>query len=133
MSVEVIAQVKQVSESASEGQARTHRVSVDRPEAKGGSDAGAMGGELFLLGLGGCFMSNLLAAVQSREADIKDLAIVLRATLEGTPPRFSAVTMEVSGTYQDRAEMEKLAVIAERGCIVANTVKDAVNLEVQVV
>lgn len=133
MSVEVIAQVKQVSESASEGQARTHRVSVDRPEAKGGSDAGAMGGELFLLGLGGCFMSNLLAAVQSREADIKDLAIVLRATLEGTPPRFSAVTMEVSGTYQDRAEMEKLSVIAERGCIVANTVKDAVNLEVQVV
>jgi putative redox protein len=132
MSVEVIAQVKQVSESASEGQARTHRVTIDRPEAKGGSDAGAMGGELFLMGLGGCFMSNLLAAVQSRESEISDLEVEIRATLDGTPPRFTAVTMEVSGTYQDRDEVEKLVVIAERGCIVANSVKEAVTLTVRV-
>ena len=63
MAVDVKAVVKQVSGSTSEGSVRRHTVRCDRPEAKGGSDGGAMGGELFLIGLGGCFMSNLLAAI----------------------------------------------------------------------
>ena len=39
--------------------------------------------------------------------------------------------MTVSGTYADRKEMEKMIIIAERGCIVANTIKNAVNLKVE--
>jgi ferredoxin len=62
---EIKAQVVQVSETAAEGIARNHKVFIDRPEAKGGSDKGAMGGELFLVALGGCFMSNLLAAINA--------------------------------------------------------------------
>ena len=132
MSVEIVAHVEQVSESTSEGRARSHRVRCDRPEAKGGNDAGPMGGELFLMGLGGCFMSNLLAAVKAREADVSGLQVELKATLDGTPPRFTSVDMRITGSYTDREEMEKMAVIAERGCIVANTVKDAVELQISV-
>lgn len=132
MSAEVITYVAQVSESTSEGRARSHKVSCDRPEAKGGSDAGPMGGELFLMGLGGCFMSNLLAAVKARDADVSGLEVEVKGTLDGTPPRFTGVDMRITGAYEDRAEMEKLAVIAERGCIVANTVKDAVKLQISV-
>ena len=55
--------VRQVQATpTSEGQVREHRVLVDRPAAKGGHDRGPMGGELLLVALGGCFMSNLIAA-----------------------------------------------------------------------
>lgn len=129
MAIEVTALVKQKSGSMSEGSARNHSVNCDRPEAKGGSDGGPMGGELFLIGLGGCFMSNLLAAIQAREADINDVEVALSAQLDGTPPRFTDIEMQVSGVYQDKEELEKLVIIAERGCIVANTIKEAVLLK----
>ena len=128
--MEVQVEVRQSSESTSEGQAREHRVFCDRPKAKGGEDAGAMGGELFLIGLGGCFMSNLLAAVKTRDLAMKDLQITIKAQLDGTPPRFSKIDLQVSGDYQDADEFEKLLVIAERGCIVANTIKNAVELTI---
>jgi organic hydroperoxide reductase OsmC/OhrA len=32
-----------------------------------------MGGELFLAAVGGCFMSNLLAAINARESDVSDV------------------------------------------------------------
>ena len=126
--MQIKANVKQVSDSASQGTARDHTVYCDRPEAKGGSNKGAMGGEMFLMGLGGCFMSNLLAAVQAREAAVSDLNIELIATLEEAPPHFSAVEMIITGNYPDRDTMHKLVTIAERGCIVANTIKSSVKL-----
>ena len=132
MPQEVRVQVKQTGPSTSECTARQHSVLSDRPEAKGGADRGPMGGEMLLMGLGGCFLSNLLAAVRTREADVSDLGINLTATLDGTPPRFSAVKLVISGDYSDRALMEKLVTIAERGCIVANTIKDAVNLTFEI-
>jgi putative redox protein len=128
MAQQVNVRVKQISGSASEGVAREHRAVFDRPEAKGGGNRGPMGGEAFLMGLGGCFMSNLLAAVQARDADVSDLALDITAVLEATPPRFSAVTLAISGNYPDRELMEKLVTIAERGCIVANTIKGSVDL-----
>jgi hypothetical protein len=56
--------VEQISGSASRGNARGHELVMDRPEAKGGTNQGMMGGEAMLNGLGGCFMSNLLAAAK---------------------------------------------------------------------
>jgi len=52
--------------STSESALREHRVLVDRPADKGGQDRGPMGGELLLAALGGCFMSNLIAAAAAR-------------------------------------------------------------------
>ena len=133
MAQEVQVQVKQISASTSECTARQHKALSDRPEAKGGADQGPMGGEMLLMGLGGCFMSNLLAAVRAREAAVSDLSIDLSATLAEAPARFSAVKLVISGNYTDNAEMEKLVTIAERGCIVANTIKDAVRLSFEIV
>ena len=128
MAQQVKAMVRQVSKSASLGTVREHSTYCDRPEAKGGSNKGPMGGELFLVGLGGCFMSNLLAAVQARNADVENLSIEIEATLEENPPHFSQATLNISGTYSDKALMEKLVTIAERSCIVANSIKSAVQL-----
>ena len=125
--------VEQISPATSKGTIRQHEVLIDRPEAKGGEDRGAMGGELLLASLGGCFMSTLLAAVKARDAAIANVSIALDGTLEGSPSRFTAIGMKIAGDYEDKAQMEKLVTIAERSCIVANTLKDAVELSFEVV
>ena len=130
MSAQVKIEVRQFTATASEAVARQHKVLIDRPEAKGGEDKGPKVGEMLLMGLGGCFMSNLLAAVKAREADVQNLQLVVTGTLSEAPMRFSEIRMAIRGKYADRDAMEKLVTIAERGCIVANTLKNAVALTI---
>jgi len=125
--------VNQVSPATSEGVIRNHKVFIDRPEAKGGEDKGAMGGELLLASLGGCFMSNLLAAIKAREAAVDGVEIAIDGTLEGSPAQFTAIKMSVAGNYDDKEQMQKLVTISERSCIVANTIKGSVDLSFEVV
>jgi putative redox protein len=130
MGTQIKVQVNQAGHSASEGLARTHRIRMDRPEAKGGENRGPMGGEVLLMGLGGCFMSNMLAAVTTREAAVSNVQLSISGQLESAPPHYSAIEVVVSAEYSNREEMEKLITIAERGCIVANTLKSAVELKI---
>lgn len=132
MASNISVQVNQVGPTTSEGQVRGHRVLIDRPVAKEGEDRGAMGGELLLMSLGGCFMSNLLAAIRARSAEVSNLRITVTGTLESAPPRFSAIAMHIAADYSDRALMEKLVTISERGCIVANTLKNALDLSIEI-
>lgn len=130
MGMAVTVEVRQIDATACEGNVRGHRVVMDRPTEKEGQDKGAMGGEVLLMVLGGCFMSNLLAAIRSREARVSDVNMAITGTLESSPPRFMAIEMKVSATYDDRPLMEKLVTIAERGCINANTLKNALELKI---
>ena len=130
---QIEAKLIQVGPSTSEASIRTHRNLIDRPEAKGGADQGPMGGELLLASLAGCFMSNLLAAIRAREAAIENVRTNVAGTLDGTPPRFTAIAMEVSGEGADLDQLGKLVTIAERGCIVANTLRRTVDLSIGVV
>ena len=100
-----------------------HHVQIDRPVAKGGTDTGPMGGELFLASVGGCFMSNLLAAVRAREATVTNAQTLVIGTLEGTPPRFTAIAIAVSAGCDDPDLLDKLIEIAARGCIMVNTLR----------
>ena len=128
--IKVTVSVDQIGPTASQGKARDHTVIMDRPEAKGGQNRGAMGGENLLMALGGCFMSNLLAAAQARESDLEDVKLSITGSLASAPPSFTAVEMKISAGYSDKEAMEKLVTIAERGCIVANTLKNAVDLKI---
>lgn len=132
MAATISVQVSQVGPTTSEGKIRKHSVLIDRPEAKEGADRGPMGGELLLASLGGCFMSNLLAAIKARDAAVSHVEIAVNGTLESAPPRFSAVEMVIHANYADRELMEKLVLISERACIVANTLKSAVDLTIQI-
>lgn len=119
-----------VNDATTEGQARNHHILIDRPHDKGGHDQGAMGGELLLLSLGGCFNSNLLAAIKARQLPIDDISIVISGQLEGTPSRYESIELIVHSAYEDRSTLEKLVTISERSCIVANTLKNAVALTI---
>ncbi len=120
--------LQQTSPTATKATVRKHSVMIDRPEAKGGTDEGAMGGELLLVALGGCFMSNLLEAVRTREAAIHNIQLTIDGTLESAPSRFSAVQLNIVAEYEDAELIEKLVTISERACIVANTLRPGVQL-----
>jgi putative redox protein len=131
MSMQIAVTVHQIGPTASQGTAREHSVIMDRPNAKGGQNRGAMGGEYLLMSLGGCFMSNLLAAIASRQAQVANITLHIAGSLESAPPHFSAIAMLIRAEYDDSAQMQKLITIAERGCIVANTLKNAVKLTIE--
>ena len=131
MSMQIHVQVNQTGPSASEGFIREHKITMDRPQAKGGANLGPMGGEVLLMGLGGCFMSNLLAAISARDAAVSGVQLTIIGTLDTAPPRYTAIDMHVNAEYSDSEEMSKLITIAERSCIVANTLKVSVKLKIR--
>lgn len=123
MSATLRVQVAQVGPSTAKGVARSHSVLVDRPEAKGGADRGPLGGEYLLIALGGCFTSNLLAAIRARDAAVSEVSVAVDGTMEGTPERFTSFTMNVSASHHDPALVRKLIDIASRACAVTNTLR----------
>ena len=123
-------EVEQVGPSTGSATARSHTVFVDRPLEKGGNDRGPLGGEYLLMSLGGCFLSTLLAAVRTREADVSDVRVSVIGTIGGVPERFESMALRVSGKYSDEDLMRKLIALSERGCLVTNTLKDAVAISV---
>jgi len=125
------ATVDQLDHSSSRGQARDHTLVMDRPEPKGGQNKGPMGGEALLLGLGGCFMSNLLAAAKAREIAISDASLAIAGELADSPPRYTAIHMKVSAQCGEPGGLNKLSTIAERGCLVANTLRNALDLTIE--
>jgi putative redox protein len=131
MAGELKVELSQVSASASEASIGRHLIPIDRPVAKGGSDGGPMGGELFLASVGGCFMSNLLAAIKAREAAVSDVRLEVIGTLSDAPPtRFSRLELRVTADTPDIGLLEKLTEIADRGCIMMNTLRDTLDLSV---
>jgi putative redox protein len=124
----VSVEIEQVGPSTGQATARTHTVFVDRPTDKGGHDRGPLGGEYLLVSLGGCFLSTLLAAVKTRGADVSNVRVSVAGTIGGVPERFESMAVRVKAAYKDQDEMRKLLLIAERGCLVTNTLKDAVAL-----
>src|ERR1700684_1955781 len=123
MASEMKIELRQISASTSEATRAGHQGPIDRPVAKGGSDAGPMGGELFLAAVGGCFMSNLLAAIKAREAAVSDVRVEVVGTLADSPARFAGVELRISGNCGDRELLEHLVEIADRGCIMTNTLR----------
>jgi putative redox protein len=127
----ITVEVDQAGPSSSTGSARSHSVVIDRPAEKGGEDRGPLGGELLLLSLGGCFMSTLLAAIKTREADVSGVKVSVAGTIGGVPERFESMHMRVSARYSDADLMRKLMMMAERGCLVTNTLRDAVLITLE--
>lgn len=132
MAAEIKVQVSQISATTSEAAIREHRVTIDRPVSKGGADVGPMGGELFLSAVGGCFMSNLLAAIKARDAGIANVRTEVTGILDGTPARFVGIDLEISADGSNRELLEKLAEIADRACIMTNTLRGKLDLNVRV-
>jgi putative redox protein len=129
---EIVVELVQLGPSTTEAHIRQHTVIVDRPEAKGGADQGPMGGELFLAAVGGCFSSNLLAAIRARGATVAGVRVKMVGILADAPVRYDAVQVHVAADCEDRALLKKLVDIADRGCLMMNTLRGRLELTVHV-
>ena len=123
MSTTFKATIEHVTHTTSRATVRTHVSLVDRGVAKGGFHLGPAGGEYMLVPLGGCFMSHLLAAIRAREAPMTQVRAEVTGTLDGTPERFTAFTMDVSATCADPNLARKLITVAARACQVTSTLQ----------
>jgi len=132
MANQIKIELRQIATSTCEVTIRTHQVLVDRPEAKGGADMGPMGGELFLAAVGGCFMSNLLAAIKAREAQISNVRTEVIGVLADSPARFTSVELYVTADSLSRDLLEKLVEIADRACIMMNTLRGKLDIQVRI-
>jgi putative redox protein len=124
--------LRQIAASASEAAMGDHRVIIDRPDEKGGTNAGPMGGQLFLASVGGCFMSNLLAAIRARDAAVTDVEIEVAAAYAENPARFSALDLSVTASCADPDQLSKLVDIADRGCIMMNTLRGKLDVRIRI-
>lgn len=119
----LVVQLQQIGPSTMQASARTHVVLIDRPSAKGGADRGPLGGEYLLVALGGCFASNLLAAIRSREAAMTNLHVDVSGEMDGPPDRFKSFQITVAADHADLELGQKLIAIAARACAVTNTLR----------
>jgi len=91
-----------------------------------------MGGELMLMGIGGCFMSNLLAAVgEAAGSTLPASRWKSPPTLEIPRRRGSPTSCcRVTGGNTDPAALNEMIAKAEAGCIAINTAKGATGVTV---
>jgi putative redox protein len=130
MATTFTASIEHVAQTTSRATVRTHALLVDRGVAKGGLDLGPAGGEYMLVSLGGCFTSHLLATIRAREAAMTNVKVAVTGTLDGTPERFTAFTMNVTATCADVELAKKLVVMAGRACQVSTTLRQTASLEI---
>ncbi|KJK43528.1 hypothetical protein UK23_32920 [Lentzea aerocolonigenes] len=125
---EIIVTLQHAGDTVTTGQARSHSVVVDRPEEKGGNDKGPMGGELLLLALGGCFLSTFLGMLKAdgHSLDRELVSLNVTGVLTPAPTRFTEIIVEVTAPEELKGELAKPFLKAERGCIVHNSIKDAI-------
>ena len=130
MSTTFKATIEHVTHTTSKATVRTHTFLVDRGVAKGGLDLGPAGGEDMLVSLGGCFTSHFLAAIRAREAAVTNVRVAVTGTLDGTPERFTAFTMDVSAQCPDPELARKLITMAGRACQVVNTLRQVAPIAI---
>ncbi len=53
-------------------------------------------------------------------------------TLADAPSRFTSVDMHVSASYRDAVLFEKLVEIADRGCIMMNTLRGKLEIKIRI-
>jgi putative redox protein len=132
MPSEMKVHIRRISASASEATMGKHQVLIDRPAAKGGSDTGPMGGQLFLAGIGGCFMSTLLAAAREGQAEISGIRMEATGIVSDSPARFVSLDLYVTADSGSEDQLERLVEIADQTCIMMNTLRGKLDIRVRI-
>jgi putative redox protein len=77
-------------------------------------------------------MSNLLAAIKARDSQISDVRMEVVGALADAPARFEAIDLYVTDESADPEVLEQLVEIADRGCIMMNTLRGKLDIRMGV-
>jgi osmotically inducible protein OsmC len=105
-------------------------VQLRLPEQMGGQGGGTNPEQLFAVGYASCFESALGAAARRERAEVGDVSIDSRVSLQPTPERtfILAVELDVSLPQVENAEAVKLVQAAHQVCPYSNATRG--NIEV---
>lgn len=114
-----------------EGTVRGHRVDVDKPEAKGGSDAGPMPTEHYLVALASCTMMATRRVAEKRGVDVEGLRAVAEMTFDGSRADTISLTLhpDSEASPDDWATVARLA---GRSCTVEQLTAVEIDKAVEV-
>lgn len=129
---EMTVALAQRGQTASAASIRDHTIVMDRPSSHGGTDAGPMGGETLLASVGGCFMSTFYAAAQARSIPVDGATCRVTGVFAASPRRFGAIRIEVACDSCPPADLAHLVEVADRGCLVAATLRQGVEVTASV-
>ena len=114
------------------GWAGAHTLVVDRPDGKaGGQGLGFNGGQLLALAIGGCFCNDLRYAAAELGAELADIAVSVKLTLEGSPLVATGAEMTVRCTGASDREVGEVIAHATRNCTVANSVRAGFPVDIR--
>lgn len=100
-----------------EGDVRGHRVTVDKPEEKGGTDAGPMPTEQYLVALASCTMMATVRVADKREVPVDGLRGVAEMAFDGGRAERIRLTLHIE-SGADPKEWATVARLAGRACTV---------------
>jgi len=77
-------------------------------------------------------MSNLLAAIKARGAEVSDVRTEVTGTLADSPARFASIELRVMAQSASSELLEKLVEISDRGCIMMNTLRGNLDVKIRI-
>lgn len=115
------------------GWAGGHTVVVDRPEGRaGGAGLGFNGGQLLGLALGGCFCNDLRYVAHDLGVTLARIEVDVTITLDGDPLVATAARLDVICETEDGASATEVIARARVKCMVANSLKQGLPVDISV-
>jgi len=110
---------------------RNHKVTVDLPEQKKGSDCGPTALELTLMGLSGCISTIFSVIATNSKVDFNDLRVDVNDESPENVPTFSSIKIEVRvKSEQNEKKLQKILSKTMKTCPVGLLFEAAgVNIE----
>jgi putative redox protein len=109
-----------------------HWITMDGPEALGGSDAGPRPKELLLMGLGGCTASDVVSILKKKHTPFENVEVHLTANVkEDHPQVFTDIHIEyiISGDGVNPADVERAVELSTtKYCAVSAMLRGNINI-----
>jgi putative redox protein len=124
--------VKMVEGTMGVATAGPHAIVVDRSLSNGGTYQGMVGGELLFTSIGTCLMTTLIGAARARDIELRKLEFEVSGEHADAPSRYVSIDVDVIIEADvDEMTLDRLLTIAERSCMVSNTIRGATPIRVR--
>lgn len=99
--------------------ARGHEIVIDKPQASGGQDTGAMASEHLLAALGSCQVTTAHRIAAKRRTPVDAIAVTATAVFDGDLIDRIDLDVVVTGGPDDDEELETVFRLVERSCTIS--------------
>lgn len=103
---------------------RDHEIKTDLPEEKGGEDAFATPGELFIASLGSCISLFVERYLETAKLDPKGLSINLEVGFDAEKKCYDQIRVRINVPGAKLGGRKRAVIAAAEHCIIHNTIRN---------